>query len=56
MLAAARLDSFTLLMYLCKDPKIDEATQEPENCRDKIALGECDTSSLHNVQAKLQQV
>ncbi|KAF3690515.1 TM2 domain-containing protein 1 Precursor [Channa argus] len=27
--------------YLCKDPKIDEATQEPENCRDKIAWVEC---------------
>uniref|UniRef100_A0A3Q1HPQ7 TM2 domain-containing protein n=2 Tax=Anabas testudineus TaxID=64144 RepID=A0A3Q1HPQ7_ANATE len=35
------LDSFTRLMYLCKDPKIDEATQEPDNCRDKIAWVEC---------------
>uniref|UniRef100_A0A3B5A2L4 Uncharacterized protein n=1 Tax=Stegastes partitus TaxID=144197 RepID=A0A3B5A2L4_9TELE len=26
--------------YLCKDPKIDEATQEPENCRDTTAWGE----------------
>ncbi|XP_026179610.1 TM2 domain-containing protein 1 isoform X2 [Mastacembelus armatus] len=27
--------------YLCKDPKIDEATQEPENCRDSMAWVEC---------------
>ncbi|KAI4828492.1 hypothetical protein KUCAC02_022577 [Chaenocephalus aceratus] len=33
------LESFTLLMYLCKDPKIDESTQEPENCRDVTAWG-----------------
>ncbi|XP_071059061.1 TM2 domain-containing protein 1 isoform X1 [Pseudochaenichthys georgianus] len=35
------LESFTLLMYLCKDPKIDESTQEPENCRDVTAWVEC---------------
>ncbi|XP_029356212.1 TM2 domain-containing protein 1 isoform X1 [Echeneis naucrates] len=29
------------LMYLCNDPKIDEATQEPENCRDTTAWVEC---------------
>lgn len=27
-------------MYLCNDPRIDEATQEPENCRDMLAWGE----------------
>lgn len=32
--------SFTLLMYLCNEPRIDEATQEPENCKDMIAWGE----------------
>ncbi|KAK5906549.1 hypothetical protein CesoFtcFv8_004485 [Champsocephalus esox] len=28
-------------MYLCKDPKIDETTQEPENCRAVTAWVEC---------------
>ncbi|KAM4548355.1 TM2 domain-containing protein 1-like [Odontesthes bonariensis] len=27
--------------YLCKDPKIDESTQEPENCREMRAWVEC---------------
>ncbi|XP_027025715.2 TM2 domain-containing protein 1 isoform X1 [Tachysurus fulvidraco] len=27
--------------YLCKSPKIDDATQEPENCKDLVALVEC---------------
>ncbi|CAB1450491.1 unnamed protein product [Pleuronectes platessa] len=35
------LASFTLFMYLCNGPKIDEATQEPENCRDATAWVEC---------------
>ncbi|TWW58392.1 TM2 domain-containing protein 1 [Takifugu flavidus] len=33
--------SFTLSRYLCNDPRIDEATQEPENCRDMLAWVEC---------------
>lgn len=28
-------------MYLCKEPKIDEATQEPQNCRHTTAWVEC---------------
>uniref|UniRef100_A0AAX7TDE4 TM2 domain-containing protein n=1 Tax=Astatotilapia calliptera TaxID=8154 RepID=A0AAX7TDE4_ASTCA len=35
------LPSFTLLTYKCNDPKIDESTQEPENCRDMTAWVEC---------------
>ncbi|XP_014870467.1 TM2 domain-containing protein 1 [Poecilia latipinna] len=27
--------------YLCRDPKIDESTQEPENCRDGVAFVDC---------------
>ncbi|XP_053491096.1 TM2 domain-containing protein 1 [Ictalurus punctatus] len=27
--------------YLCKTPKIDDATQEPENCKDLVAWVEC---------------
>ncbi|XP_026015510.1 TM2 domain-containing protein 1 isoform X2 [Astatotilapia calliptera] len=27
--------------YKCNDPKIDESTQEPENCRDMTAWVEC---------------
>ncbi|XP_051929973.1 TM2 domain-containing protein 1 [Hippocampus zosterae] len=27
--------------YLCQDPKIDEVTQEPQNCRDARAWVEC---------------
>ncbi|KAG1945771.1 TM2 domain-containing protein [Pimephales promelas] len=27
--------------YLCKEPKIDDATQEPENCKDRLAWVEC---------------
>ncbi|XP_028428591.1 TM2 domain-containing protein 1 [Perca flavescens] len=34
-------DNLSLGQYLCKDPKIDDATQEPENCRDTTAWGEC---------------
>ncbi|XP_060889998.1 TM2 domain-containing protein 1-like [Labrus mixtus] len=34
-------DSLRLGQYLCKDPKIDESTQEPENCRDTTAWVEC---------------
>ncbi|XP_042371884.1 TM2 domain-containing protein 1-like [Plectropomus leopardus] len=33
-------DSLKLGQYLCKEPTIDEATQEPENCRDMTAWGE----------------
>uniref|UniRef100_A0A1A8PLQ8 TM2 domain containing 1 n=4 Tax=Nothobranchius TaxID=28779 RepID=A0A1A8PLQ8_9TELE len=42
--AAQQLDScehLRLGQYLCKDPKIDEVTQEPENCRDATAWVEC---------------
>lgn len=35
------LFSWTVGTYLCNDPKIDEATQEPENCRDMTAWVEC---------------
>uniref|UniRef100_A0A8C2ITN2 TM2 domain containing 1 n=1 Tax=Cyprinus carpio TaxID=7962 RepID=A0A8C2ITN2_CYPCA len=31
--------SLTVLMYVCKEPKIDDATQEPENCKDRLAWG-----------------
>lgn len=34
-------DNLRLGQYLCNDPKIDEATQEPENCRDMTAWVEC---------------
>ncbi|KAM3875708.1 TM2 domain-containing protein 1 [Diretmus argenteus] len=34
-------DHLRLGQYLCKDPKIDEATQEPENCRGMTAWVEC---------------
>ncbi|XP_061834486.1 TM2 domain-containing protein 1 [Nerophis lumbriciformis] len=34
-------DNLRLGQYLCKDPKIDENTQEPENCRDATAWVEC---------------
>ncbi|XP_051231632.1 TM2 domain-containing protein 1 [Dicentrarchus labrax] len=34
-------DTLQLGQYLCNDPKIDEATQEPENCRDMTAWVEC---------------
>ncbi|KAI2650430.1 TM2 domain-containing protein 1 [Labeo rohita] len=30
-----------VLRYLCKEPKIDDATQEPENCKDRLAWVEC---------------
>uniref|UniRef100_A0A8C0YT02 TM2 domain containing 1 n=1 Tax=Cyprinus carpio carpio TaxID=630221 RepID=A0A8C0YT02_CYPCA len=33
--------SLTVLMYVCKEPKIDDATQEPENCKDRLAWVEC---------------
>ncbi|KAG7513971.1 hypothetical protein JOB18_021630 [Solea senegalensis] len=39
--SADSVDSLTQLMYLCNEPKIDEATQEPENCRDTTAWVEC---------------
>ncbi|KAK9967608.1 hypothetical protein ABG768_001994 [Culter alburnus] len=29
------------IAYLCKEPKIDDATQEPENCKDRLAWVEC---------------
>uniref|UniRef100_A0A672Q4A6 TM2 domain containing 1 n=1 Tax=Sinocyclocheilus grahami TaxID=75366 RepID=A0A672Q4A6_SINGR len=32
-------DVDNLLMYMCKEPKIDDATQEPENCKDRLAWG-----------------
>ncbi|KAJ8278748.1 hypothetical protein COCON_G00058140 [Conger conger] len=31
----------TVATYLCKDAKIDDATQEPENCKDSVAWVEC---------------
>ncbi|CAM4656972.1 unnamed protein product [Leuciscus chuanchicus] len=34
-------DVDNLLRYLCKEPKIDDATQEPENCKDRLAWVEC---------------
>lgn len=46
------LNSFTALMYLCKDPKIDEATQEPENCRDMTAWGERHVFLMFHLQMK----
>ncbi|TRY98742.1 hypothetical protein DNTS_024108 [Danionella cerebrum] len=30
-----------VLMYLCKDPRIEDATQEPEHCKDREAWVEC---------------
>ncbi|XP_029562357.1 TM2 domain-containing protein 1 isoform X2 [Salmo trutta] len=29
------------IQYLCKEPRIDDATQEPANCKDMIAWVEC---------------
>ncbi|XP_013856353.1 TM2 domain-containing protein 1 [Austrofundulus limnaeus] len=34
-------DHLRLGQYLCKDPKIDDVTQEPETCRDSTAWVEC---------------
>ncbi|CAK6980473.1 TM2 domain-containing protein 1 [Scomber scombrus] len=34
-------ENLRLGQFLCKDPKIDEATQEPENCRVTTAWVEC---------------
>ncbi|CAJ1059604.1 TM2 domain-containing protein 1 [Xyrichtys novacula] len=34
-------DDLKLGQYLCKDPKIDESTQEPETCKDMTAWVEC---------------
>ncbi|XP_019966182.2 TM2 domain-containing protein 1 [Paralichthys olivaceus] len=34
-------EELRLGQYLCNGPKIDEATQEPENCRDTTAWVEC---------------
>ncbi|XP_015211669.2 TM2 domain-containing protein 1 [Lepisosteus oculatus] len=34
-------DKLLLGQYLCKDPKINDDTQEPENCKDLIAYVEC---------------
>lgn len=31
--------SLTVFRYVCKEPKIDDATQEPENCKDRLAWG-----------------
>lgn len=47
--SAAGSDSFTLLMYLCKDPKISEETQEPETCSGTTAWGEWDTATPRDV-------
>ncbi|XP_077464013.1 TM2 domain-containing protein 1 [Stigmatopora argus] len=34
-------DNLRLGQYLCREPKIDDTTQEPENCRDAAARVEC---------------
>ncbi|KAL2089669.1 hypothetical protein ACEWY4_014357 [Coilia grayii] len=34
-------DNLRLGQYLCADPKINDATQEPEGCKDLIAWVEC---------------
>lgn len=34
-------ENLHLGQYLCNEPRIDEATQEPENCKDMIAWVEC---------------
>uniref|UniRef100_UPI003AB04352 TM2 domain-containing protein 1-like n=1 Tax=Centroberyx gerrardi TaxID=166262 RepID=UPI003AB04352 len=34
-------ENLRLGQYLCKDPTIDEATQEPESCRETTAWVEC---------------
>uniref|UniRef100_A0A672T2N6 TM2 domain-containing protein n=1 Tax=Sinocyclocheilus grahami TaxID=75366 RepID=A0A672T2N6_SINGR len=34
-------DKLRLGQYVCKEPKIDDATQEPENCKDRLAWVEC---------------
>ncbi|XP_059400007.1 TM2 domain-containing protein 1 isoform X2 [Carassius carassius] len=34
-------DKLQLGQYVCKEPKIDDATQEPENCKDRLAWVEC---------------
>ncbi|XP_024909959.1 TM2 domain-containing protein 1 [Cynoglossus semilaevis] len=34
-------EDLRLGQYLCNEPKIDEATQEPENCKDTTAWVEC---------------
>lgn len=34
-------ENLHLGQYLCKDPKIDDVTQEPENCKDSVAWVEC---------------
>ncbi|XP_051549161.1 TM2 domain-containing protein Y66D12A.21-like isoform X2 [Myxocyprinus asiaticus] len=37
-----RIDpTLTVIKYLCKEPKIEDATQEPENCKDRLASVEC---------------
>ncbi|XP_036378485.1 TM2 domain-containing protein 1 [Megalops cyprinoides] len=44
MALASEIDSCENLhlgQYLCKDPKIDDATQEPDNCKDSVAWVEC---------------
>nr|XP_055074422.1 TM2 domain-containing protein 1-like [Misgurnus anguillicaudatus] len=38
---AENCDKLRLGQYLCKEAKIDDATQEPENCKDRLALVEC---------------
>ncbi|XP_018582277.1 TM2 domain-containing protein 1 isoform X2 [Scleropages formosus] len=34
-------ENLRLGQYRCNEPKIDDATQEPDNCRDSIAWVEC---------------
>ncbi|XP_056304141.1 TM2 domain-containing protein 1 isoform X1 [Danio aesculapii] len=34
-------DKLHLGQYLCKEPRIDDATQEPETCKDRVAWVEC---------------
>uniref|UniRef100_A0A8C1V3P5 TM2 domain containing 1 n=1 Tax=Cyprinus carpio TaxID=7962 RepID=A0A8C1V3P5_CYPCA len=36
------------LGYVCKEPKIDDATQEPENCKDRLAWGGSAVCRLSN--------
>ncbi|CAI5639328.1 unnamed protein product [Oreochromis niloticus] len=38
---AENCQNLRLGQYKCNDPKIDESTQEPENCRDMTAWVEC---------------
>ncbi|KAF6715177.1 TM2 domain-containing protein 1 [Oryzias melastigma] len=47
-----RCEHLRLGQYLCKDPKIDDATQEPENCRNMQAQVECFPAP--NISCRLQ--